>query len=143
MKRNPSTAANWPRQSEFPNSGTSAQIESPAPLPPTAPCRSLLVGTRSSNPYTAPPGCRLLGSTPARLPPQPRSSPHSPCELTKVSLLRRPSGSSSHQATFRTPSLVPIVKTSIHLYQLTHMLFPLSSLAMHSLLPCLAPQPCR
>ena len=40
-----------------------------------------------------------------------------------------------HQATFRTPSLVPIVKTSIHLYQLTYMLFPLSSLAMHSLLP--------
>ena len=44
-----------------------------------------------------------------------------------------------HQATTRASSLQPVMETSIHLHQFTHMLFPFPPLAMHPPLPCPTP----
>jgi hypothetical protein len=112
-------------------------------MPP--PCRDKLFAARFSNVDVLP--IRIERQRYAvLLDPRPQHSPAAQIVSSlpmraNVSLLasstmfiKHPSGASS---------LVPVVKASIHLYQLTHMLFPLSSLAVHTALPGPAPQPCR
>ena len=113
--------------------------ESPAPLLPTAPCCSLLVGTFFQSVYSAsgtPCVWIHARNTPRR---SPDPFPHSPCELrfrllaSSTMFIKQPLGprpSSSRENFHPFGPAHP------------HALSALVAGRPHSWLPCLAPQPC-